>query len=72
VHCERSVASLAKFLADIGLVLRTCDDQENVWGSGIHGLRCTEMKPPCTAARRSKALRMGGCVGKCFRKPLSE
>jgi hypothetical protein len=32
VYCERTVASLAKFLADIGLVLSTCDYQENVPG----------------------------------------
>ena len=71
-HGKRSAASLAKFLADIGLVLSTCDDQENVQGSGIHGLRCAEIKLPCAAARRSTDLRMGGCVGKSSRKPPPE
>jgi hypothetical protein len=71
-HGERSVASFAKLLANVGLVLSIGDDQEHVQGSGIHGLRCPEMKQPCAAAPLSKALGMGGGHGTSLRKPLSE
>jgi hypothetical protein len=71
-HSERSVAGLAKLLRNVGLILSIGDDQEHGQGSGIHGLRCPEMKQPYTAAPLSKTLSMGGGHGKSLRKPLSE
>jgi hypothetical protein len=69
---ELGVASFAKLLANVGLVLSIGDDQENVPGSGIHDLKCPEMKQPCTKAPLSKILSIGGGHGKSLRKPLSE
>ena len=71
-HGERGIAGFAKLLANVGLVLSIGDDQENVQGSGIHGLKCPDLKQPRTAAPLSKGSKMGGGHGKSLRRPLSE